>query len=106
MSWTPQARRMKPSISLETHRDQVRNVLRRFGMENPRVFGSAARGEDTETSDLDVLVEAPQGTSLYDLAQIEIELEAILGCKVEVVTKDFLAPDIAERAEAELVPIP
>jgi predicted nucleotidyltransferase len=59
---------MRPSISLENNRSQVREVLQRFGMTNPRVFGSAARGEDTDKSDLDILVDAPPGTSLYDLA--------------------------------------
>jgi predicted nucleotidyltransferase len=97
---------MKPSILLEKHRDQVREILQRFRMENPRIFGSAARGEDTEQSDLDILVDVPPGTSLYDLAGVEIELEALLGCKVEVLTKGFLAPDVAEQAEAGLVPIP
>jgi predicted nucleotidyltransferase len=43
---------------------------------------------------------------MHDLADIEIELEAILGCKVEVLTKGFLAPDVAEWAEADLLPIP
>jgi predicted nucleotidyltransferase len=75
-------------------------------MRNPRIFGSVTRGQDTEQSDLDILVDAPPGTSLYDLAGVEIELEAILGCKVEVLTKGFLAPDVAERADADLVPIP
>jgi uncharacterized protein len=80
---------MRPSISLENHRDQVREVLQRFRMANPRIFGSAARGEDTEQSDLDILVDAPNGTSLYDLAGVELELEAILGCKVEVSPRAF-----------------
>jgi uncharacterized protein len=97
---------MRPSIALSQHAAQVREVLARLGMANPRIFGSAARGEDAEDSDLDILVDASPGTSLYDLAQAEIELEAILGCKVEVMTKGFLAPDIAERAEADLLPIP
>jgi uncharacterized protein len=97
---------MKPSILLAKHRDQVREILRRFRMENPRILGSAARGEDTGQSDLDILVDVPPGTSLYDLAGVEIELEALLGCKVEVLTKGFLAPDVAERTEADLVPIP
>ena len=94
------------SISLEKNRDRVREVLGRFGMANPRIFGSVARGEDNDASDLDILVDTPAGTSLYDLAAVEIELEAILGCKVEVVTKGFVATDIAERAEADLLPIP
>jgi predicted nucleotidyltransferase len=97
---------MRPSISLENNRSQVREVLQRFGMTNPRVFGSAARGEDTDRSDLDIMVDAPPGTSLYDLAAIEVELETILGCKVEVLTRGFLASDVAERAEVDLLPIP
>jgi predicted nucleotidyltransferase len=97
---------MRPSISLENNRSQVREVLQRFGMTDPRVFGSVARGEDTDKSDLDILVDAPPGTSLYDLAAVEVELETILGCKVEVLTKGFLASDIAERAEIDLLPIP
>jgi predicted nucleotidyltransferase len=96
---------MRPSISLENNRSRVREVLRRFGMIIARVFGSAARGEDTDKSDLDVLVDAPPGTSLYDLAAVEVELETILGCKVEVLTKGFLAPDIAQRAEIDHLPI-
>jgi predicted nucleotidyltransferase len=96
---------MRPSISLENNRDRVREILQRFGMANPRIFGSAARGEDNDASDLDILVEAPMGTSLYDLAAVEVELEAILGCKVEVLTRGFLAPDIAKRAETDLLPI-
>jgi predicted nucleotidyltransferase len=97
---------MRPSIALSEHARQVREVLTRFGMSNPRIFGSVARGEDTDKSDLDLLVDAPPGTSLYDLARVETELEAILGCKVEVMTKGFLASDIAERAEADQLPIP
>lgn len=97
---------MKPSASLAKHNHQVREVLERFRLGNARIFGSAARGEDTEQSDLDILVDAPPGTSLYDLAGVEIELEAVLGCRVEVLTKGFLAPDVADRVEADLVPIP
>jgi predicted nucleotidyltransferase len=84
----------------------VREILDRAGLRNAKLFGSAARGEDTEKSDLDLLVEAPQGTTLYDLARVELELEALLGCRVEVLTEGFLASDIANRAEADLTPIP
>lgn len=97
---------MRPSIALSNNREKVREILSRFCMSNPQIFGSVARGEDTESSDLDVLVDAPPGTSLYDLARVEIELESVLGCTVEVLTKGFLTPDIARRAEADLVKIP
>lgn len=75
-------------------------------MRNAKLFGSSARSEDTEKSDLDLLAEAPQGTTLYDLARVELELEALLGCKVEVLTEGFLAPDVVSRVEADLTPIP
>ena len=96
---------MKPSVSIAKHRDQVREILERHRMGNPRIFGSTARGDDAEGSDLDILIEAPPGTTLYDLARIELELESVLGCKVEVLTSGFLAPDVAERAEADFAPL-
>ena len=97
---------MKPSVSIAKHRNQVREILERHRMGNPRIFGSTARGDDSDGSDLDILIEAPAGTTLYDLARIEIELESVLGCKVEVLTKGFLAPDVAESVESDLAPIP
>jgi predicted nucleotidyltransferase len=102
----PQTINATPSTALAAHRDQVRDILRGFGLENPRLFGSASRGADREDSDLDLLVDAPPGTSLYDLAGAEQALEALLGCKVEVLTPGFLAPDVAARVQADLVPIP
>jgi uncharacterized protein len=97
---------MKPSLSIAKHRNQVREIMERHRMANPRIFGSTARGDDTDGSDLDILIEAPPGTTLYDLARIELELESVLGCKVEVLTRGFLAPDVAESAEADLAPLP
>jgi predicted nucleotidyltransferase len=58
---------MKPSIALWAHREEVREVLDRLRMRNPRIFGSISRNEDTEKSDLDILVDAPSGATLYDL---------------------------------------
>jgi uncharacterized protein len=97
---------MKPSTSIAKHGDEVREILERAGMRDAKVFGSTARGEDTDDSDLDILVEAPPGTSLYDLARVEIQLEELLGCRVEVLTEGFLAPDVAENVETDLAPIP
>jgi predicted nucleotidyltransferase len=96
---------MKPSLSLKMHLNEVRRILEGRGMRNPSLFGSTARGEDTGRSDVDILVEAPPGTSLFDLADAELELEKLLDCKVEVMTRGFLAPDVAERVEADLIPL-
>jgi predicted nucleotidyltransferase len=97
---------MRPSFSIARHRGQVREILERHRMANSRIFGSTARRDDADGSDLDILIEAPPGTTLYDLARVELELESVLGCKVEVLTKGFLAPDVAEDAEADLAAIP
>lgn len=97
---------MKPSMALREHREEVREVLARFRMGNPRIFGSTSRNEDTEASDLDILVEAPSETSLFDLAQVELELESILGCKVDILTRGFMAPDVLDRVEGDLYPMP
>jgi predicted nucleotidyltransferase len=97
---------MRPSVSIVENRDRVREILERFRMGNPRIFGSAARGEDTDGRDLDILVEAPPGATLYEFAQVELELESVLGCKVEVLTKGFLASDVAESVRPDLTPLP
>ena len=97
---------MKPSEALRRHRDRVRAAIARSPFRNPRVFGSVARGEDSLQSDLDILVDPEEHASLYDLAQLERELESILGCKVDVLTPDSLADDVAARAHRDLTPIP
>jgi predicted nucleotidyltransferase len=97
---------MKPSESLRQHVDEVRDVIARYPVRNPQIFGSVARGEDTGKSDIDILVEPDGHASLYDLARLELELESILGCKVDVLTPASLAPDVAARARADLTPFP
>jgi predicted nucleotidyltransferase len=97
--------------SVESIIGRVRGIRRpifpqRAGMRNARVFRSASRGDDTDRSDLDILIDAPPGTMLYDLARVELELEAPLGRKVEVLTKGLLAPDVAENVDNELTLIP
>lgn len=77
---------MRPSIALSTHRADVRNAAVRFHTVNPRVFGSALSGHDTEQSDLDILVDPLPGTTLFDLGGLQVELERILGVHVDVLT--------------------
>jgi uncharacterized protein len=83
------------------HRDEVLRIVAEGGATNVRVFGSVARAEDTETSDLDLLVDlAPQGT-LLDLVRIAGLLDDLLGVRVDVATLDILKPHIRARALAE-----
>ena len=95
----------RPSAALLAGRELVLRTLARFGLSRPRVFGSVARGEDTEASDLDLLVEAGRRTSLLDLSRARNALEDALGVRVDLVTLDDLPARIREAALAEAVPL-
>ena len=71
-------------------REQVLQIAERYGARNVRIFGSVARGEATDESDLDFLVEMDPGRSLLDLAALRNELMDLLGRDVDVVTEDSL----------------
>ena len=78
---------VRPSEALRQHRDDIRRVVESNDARNPRVFGSVLYGEDTEDSDLDLLVDPIDGkTSLISLVRIKRELETLLGVKTDVVT--------------------
>lgn len=70
-----------------------------------RVFGSVARGEADEKSDIDLLVEFESGRSLLDHAGLRLELQDLLGCKVDVVSERGIKPRIRERVLREAVPL-
>ena len=77
---------MKPSTALSLHRAAVRRMVAHFHAVNPRVFGSVARGEDHEGSDLDLLVDGLPETTLLDLGGLQVALEDLLGVRVDVRT--------------------
>src|SRR5918992_1342183 len=85
--------------------DQILDLAKKFGVINVRVFGSRARGDATSHSDLDLLVEYADGTSLLDVIGFEQELEELLGVKVETVSDRALHPIIRDRVLAEAVPL-
>jgi predicted nucleotidyltransferase len=58
---------MRPSEALAAHREALRQLIRRYNVAHPRVFGSVLTGQDTEASDLDLLVEPVEGTTLFTL---------------------------------------
>ena len=96
---------MKPSVALERHRAAVLDLAGRFRVVNPRVFGSALHGADEEGSDLDLLVDALPGATLFDLGGLQVELEEILGVPVDLLTPGDLPPRFRARVLAEAVPI-
>lgn len=96
---------MRPSEALARHRDTIREILARYPVANPRVFGSAARGEDTEESDLDIVIDPEGPFSYFDMAKLALELEALLGCAVDIGTARSLRPEVASRASNEMRPL-
>jgi predicted nucleotidyltransferase len=72
-------------------------ILRRHGVTRAGIFGSFARGEADETSDVDLLVEVPRGTTLLDMAGLGIELEDALGRKVDLITYASINPRMREQ---------
>ena len=96
---------LRPSAALIAGRAAVLRTLARFGLSRPRIFGSVARGVDSESSDLDLLVDAGPRTSLLDLAGARNVLEDVLGVRVDLVTADDLPGRIREAALAEAVPL-
>ncbi len=96
---------MTPSQALEGRREAVREAVSRFRATNPRVFGSALRGDDREGSDIDILVDALPGATLFDLGGLKVELEEILGVRVDLLTPGDLSRHFRERVLAEVAPI-
>jgi predicted nucleotidyltransferase len=70
---------MKPSQALLMHRESVLSIAATMGMTNGRVFGSVFWGEDTEKSDIDLLVDAPERATLLDMVALQNALEESLG---------------------------
>ena len=94
---------MRPSEALAKHREEVLEIISRYPVSNPRVFGSVARGEDVEGSDLDILVE-PQFdvTTFVHLAELEHDLRKLLSFEVDVVTSGGFSRRVADRVAKDV----
>jgi len=96
---------MRPSLALQIHREAVRQIALRHHAKEIRVFGSVLHGDDSEDSDLDLLVEPTQDTTLLDIGAIRYELRKLLGIPVDVLTPNALPDSFREQVltEARLV---
>ena len=94
---------MDPLVA--TQRDAIKRMAARHGAYNVRVFGSRARGEAIDTSDLDLLVETGPTRSFFFPGGLIADLEALLGCSVEVVTEQALHPDLRQHILEEAEPL-
>lgn len=96
---------MRPSETLQRNREAIRDTVMRHRACNPRVFGSAALGQDGQGSDLDLLVDPLPGATLFDLGGLQAELEASLGIPVDLVTSDDLPERLRDSILRSALPI-
>ena len=92
---------MRPSAVLDMKRSAVREAIGRFRAANPRVFGSVLDGTDQDGSDLDLLVDALPGATLFDLGGLQDELESLLGIHVDLLTPADLPQKFRAKVLAE-----
>jgi hypothetical protein len=85
--------------------DEILRLAAKHGVSKVRVFGSVARRDETPESDVDFLVEAGLRTSPWFPAGLVVDLEDLLGRRVEVITERALKPDLRERVFKEAVPV-
>ncbi len=96
---------MIPSELLRQNRQQIMQIVAAHRAARPRVFGSVLRGEDSEKSDLDLLVDALPGATLLDLGSIQIDLEELLGIRVDVLTPGDLPTRFRQQVLREARPL-
>ena len=96
---------MKPEALLKEKREEILRIAAQHGAHNVRVFGSVARGEADAQSDIDLLVEFAPDRSLLDHAALWLELQELLGCKVDVVSEGGVKARIRDRVLREALPV-
>jgi predicted nucleotidyltransferase len=100
-----QNRAMRPSDAIHMHRSRIREIALTHHVRDVRVFGSAARGEDAEDSDLDLLVEPTSETTLFDIGAIRVELKQLLGIEIDVLTPQALPAKFRAQVLREAKPV-
>lgn len=96
---------MRPSQLIQSKRREILAISQQFSLNNVRVFGSIAKGLDTEASDVDLLVEPTDKTTLWDLCGLQMALEELLGVKVDVLTPRSLPETFRMQLECEAKPL-
>lgn len=96
---------MSPQELLREKREDILRVATKRGASNIRIFGSVARGEADAKSDIDLLVDLEPGRSIFDLGGLLMDLQDLLGHKVDVVTERGLRERIREHVLKEAIPL-
>lgn len=90
---------------VQEKREEILRICAKYGAKNVRVFGSVARGQADQQSDLDLLVDFEPGRSLLDHAGLVVELQELLGCSVDVVSEKGIYWLLRRRILKEAVPL-
>lgn len=90
---------------LRHRRVELERILARYGLSNARLFGSVARGDEGPDSDVDLLVDVPEGVGLVTLGRCQAEIEQLLGTRVDLVPAGDLKAQVAAEVLAEAVPL-
>ena len=102
----PTAAALRLRAALVDHADDLAALLDKYDATNPRLFGSVARGDARDDSDLDLIVDlAPGGNPLLRVAGLGEELSERLGLRVDVVTRDLLREDVSSTALQDAVAV-
>lgn len=96
---------LRPSTVLNQNRDLIRRVTLSHRTVNPCVFGSVIHGNDTEASDLDLLVDPLPGATLFDLGAIQIELEESLGISIDLLIPGDIPKSFRDQVLQEAIPV-
>jgi uncharacterized protein len=96
---------MKTRELLKTKRAEILAIAARHGATNVRIFGSVARGEDTGSSDVDILVDMHSDRSLLDLVALKQDIEELLGRRADVLTEESISRYLRDRIRAEARPL-
>jgi predicted nucleotidyltransferase len=91
--------------TLRKYRDKILEIAHEYKAENVRVFGSVARGEEKENSDVDFLVHFKKGASLLDESGLDIDLTELLGCKVDVISDRAIREEFKPFILKEATPL-
>jgi len=96
---------MRPSSALSLHRDRIKAIALNHRVTNVRIFGSVLSGKDKEGSDLDILVDPTEQTTLFDIGAIRYELKELLGIPIDVLTPKALPSDFRQQVLDEAQPL-
>ena len=92
-------------MGIELIKEKVIPILKRHNVKRASLFGSVVRGEARDDSDVDILVELPEGLDLFDFIGIQLELEEALGRKVDLGEYSTIKQVVREQIMSEQVPI-